>query len=310
MKRTFMTANNPMVRVMRSGNYRIPKHGTLFFFCLTLLISAVLHVLGQLVLTLIWGLLSGAGVLHKFNADSIDSMILNLLLTSLEILCALIFVRCIENRSTRTAGTIARGMGRQYLIGMCAGFGTFSGAVLIAWAGGALHYDGIDSPVQWGTLGILLLCWMIQGFSEEICFRGWLMTSLTKHHSPLYGVIVSALVFAAFHLGNDGISVLAFINLTLFGIFAAFYLLRTGSIWGPAAMHGVWNLVQGNFYGIKVSGMELGVTLFRFDSAEGHTLLNGGAFGMEGGLGVTAMMLLGIALLWFTAPREPSAEQA
>lgn len=307
-KKTFLTLKNPMVHIMRAGEYRIPKHGLLAIFCLAMVVSLLLREILKPLIRLCWRALAGTGAVPAPGSGIADDLIFSLLLTVSEIICVLIYVRAIENRPVRTAGMTARGCGAHYLIGLVAGFAVFSGAVGISWALGGLTYTGRDSNIPWGAMAALLLCWMIQGFSEEISFRGWLMTSLLRHSSPVSAVVQSALMFAVFHLGNPGVSVLAFFNLMLFGVFAAFWLLRTGSLWGPAAMHAIWNLLQGNFYGIKVSGLDVVLTVFRFDAPEGRALLNGGAFGMEGGIGVTAVLLIGIAILYFTAPSEENAE--
>ncbi len=301
MKKTFLTLKNPMVHVMRAGDYRIPPKITIFVFGVTMIAAYCVRLILKPLFRLVWHALTDAAGLHKLGSEPADGMILTLLLTVSEIICAVIYVTSIENRPLRTAGTVARGCGRQYLIGLVSGFAAFSAAVGIAWSLGGLTFSGRDTQTPWASLGVLTLCWMIQGFSEEICFRGWFVTSLLRHSTPVWAVSESAVLFAIFHLGNHGISVLAFVNLMLFGVFAAFWFLRTGSIWGPAAMHGIWNLVQGNFFGIKVSGINAAVTLFRFDPVAGKELLNGGEFGMEGGLGVTAVLLIGCCILYFTA---------
>ena len=110
-------------------------------------------------------------------------------------------------------------------------------------------------------------------------------------------VISNAVIFAALHLLNNGISVPAFINLVLFGIFASLYFVKKGNIWGVAAVHSVWNLVQGNFWGLRVSGMVTECSVLRSTMVEGRELLNGGAFGPEGGLGVSVVLLVGICVL-------------
>ena len=46
--------------------------------------------------------------------------------------------------------------------------------------------------------------------------------------------------------------------------------------------------------------MSLDVTALRFVSKEGRELIHGGLFGLEGGVGVAIMLLIGIGLLLFT----------
>ena len=63
---------------------------------------------------------------------------------------------------------------------------------------------------------------------------------------------------------------LAFINLTLFGVFASLYFIKRGSIWGIGAFHSIWNLVQGNFWGLSVSGGATECSVFRTTMVEGR----------------------------------------
>ena len=98
------------------------------------------------------------------------------------------------------------------------------------------------------------------------------------------------------------------VNLTLFGVFASVYFIKRGSIWGIAAIHSIWNFVQGNLYGIKVSGTESSCSVFSSVSAEGKTLINGGDFGLEGGLAVTVVLVIGILFLLTRRAKDAVSE--
>jgi hypothetical protein len=138
---------------------------------------------------------------------------------------------------------------------------------------------------------------MVQGMAEEVLCRGYFLSSYARRYPVYAAVIANSLFFASLHLLNPGITPLAFVNLTLFGVLASLYFIRRGSIWGIGAFHSIWNLVQGNFYGIQVSGMPLGNSLFATESVAGKTLANGGSFGMEGSLVCTVVYLAGIIFL-------------
>jgi membrane protease YdiL (CAAX protease family) len=99
------------------------------------------------------------------------------------------------------------------------------------------------------------------------------------------------------HYGNSGINLLGLLNLFLFGVFAALYFLRRGSIWGISAIHSMWNFAQGNVFGCAVSGNSGMDSIFSTTSQSANTIFNGGAFGPEGGLGVTIILSIGIIIL-------------
>lgn len=125
------------------------------------------------------------------------------------------------------------------------------------------------------------------------------MVSLSRRYHVTQAIIVSSLFFAFLHFSNSGFSLLAFINLFLFGVFASLLLLEFGNIWIAGAFHSVWNFVQGNIYGIQVSGTNKSSSVFVTSNVAGREIINGGSFGMEGGLSVTFILALGIVLLFY-----------
>ena len=101
------------------------------------------------------------------------------------------------------------------------------------------------------------------------------------------------------HGMNAGVGFLAFLNLTLFGIFMGLLFVRYENIWVVAAVHSIWNFLQGNVFGIQVSGSKIQPSLFTSDLIKGRELINGGSFGAEGGLAVTLVLLFaGAVLVW------------
>lgn len=213
------------------------------------------------------------------------------------ILIAFLFCKLIQKRGLATLGFIGKGAVKEYLIGLAAGFFMFSAAVLICVLTGALQFEKSSGNLGAGMFLLFFVAYMIQGMAEEVLCRGCFMVSVGRRYPMWAAVILNSLIFAMLHLANSGISVLALVNLTLFGVFASIYFIKRGSIWGIGAFHSIWNLVQGNFYGISVSGMTVKSSIFKSTMVEGKSIINGGAFGLEGGLGVTIVLLIGIFLL-------------
>jgi len=206
----------------------------------------------------------------------------------------IVYCKFAERRSPRTLGFIRRRTVPLYLTGTAAGILLFSGAVLIAWACGAAEYQG-TGQYQTGLLLMNTVYWMAQGMSEEVSCRGFLMMTLGLYVPPYRAVLYNSVVFAAGHLMNNGISLPAMVNLTLFGVMASLLFLRTGSIWLCGALHSFWNMAQGNVFGLPVSGYGIEQTAWKFGLSESSSLLTGGAFGLEGSLCVTAVLVLGTA---------------
>ena len=228
-----------------------------------------------------------------------DGYMIGMLLSDIVMmLIVFLFCRFIQKRKLRTLGFIKKGMLKEYGLGMLLGFAFFSVCVLLGVLFGGLKIEGISPEFSIGIFVAYLLGYMVQGMTEEVLCRGYFLGSYARRYPVYAAVLANSLLFASLHLLNSGISVLAFINITLFGIFASIYFIRRGSIWGIGAFHSIWNLVQGNFYGIKVSGTPVGNTLFTTQAIAGKSLWNGGDFGMEGSLICTIVLTCGIIFLY------------
>lgn len=235
-------------------------------------------------------------------------MISMLFSTIMMILLVWLFCRVIQKRKLRTIGFYKKNAGREYLVGLAMGFVAFSAAVLLGIMTGGFVFDGLSPDFSIGIFLLFAAGFMIQGMAEEVLCRGYFLVSMSRRYPVVAGIMMNSLFFAALHLFNSGITVLAFINLTLFGVFASVYFLKRGNIWGVGAFHSMWNLVQGNFYGIKVSGMEITCSVFSVTAVEGRNLLSGGAFGLEGSIWTTVVLLAATAIVYTRPAVDTGAE--
>ena len=235
--------------------------------------------------------------------------LVSLLATAGSITGVFIYCRAIERRKLSTLGLRRGHILREYLVGLVIGFGLFALALLIAVLSGSVSYLGLGgAPVL--LLLLFLVGFMIQGMSEELLCRGYLMLSLARRQNLALAVVVSSAVFGLMHLPNSNVTWLAILNIVLFGCLMGFYILKRGDIWGAGAIHTAWNFSQGNLFGISVSGMEPMPSLLNFASTDSSNLISGGAFGIEGGLAATIVLVLGTAAVLFLknleAARPPS----
>ena len=221
------------------------------------------------------------------------------------ILIVCLFCKLIQKRKMTTLGFVKKNMFKEYGKGCLLGFVLFSVAVLICVVTGSLKLQ-ISSTFSISLFVLFVLGFMIQGMAEEVMCRGYLLVSIARRSSVIVAIICNAVVFAVLHLSNAGISVLAVVNLILFAVFASLYFIKTGNIWGVGALHSIWNLVQGNVYGICVSGISVSSSVLEADVVTKGTLWNGGNFGLEGGLAVTIVLLAGCAMLLLWKKKEES----
>ncbi len=227
---------------------------------------------------------------------------ISLLSAGLQIPGAILYCRCAEGRSLGSMGLGKTGWWKEYLLGFAVGT-----ALLLAAGGIAVGFGGLElrgnRETPWGWTLLFLLAFILQGAGEEVMLRGYFMVSLTNRASRAWAVAISAVAFAALHLGNSSMSPLAFLNLALFGVFAGVYMLRRDSLWGVCAFHSAWNWVQGSLLGVPVSGLRLDASVWEGQIDCGLALVHGGDFGLEGGLAVTAVLLIAILLTLFLPGR-------
>ena len=215
----------------------------------------------------------------------------------LRVLLAWLWVRQYEGRGIATLGLHREHAVIRLLTGFAAGAALFGVVVAVLAATGSLRLvDGPPTSQGTAALGgvlVVVVAWLVQAGGEEVLFRGFLLQGIGSR-SLWLGIAVQAVLFAVAHQQALG-SPVALLNLVLFAVLAALWALRQGSLWGVIGFHAAWNWVQGNVAGIAVSGNEApGGALVRL-VPDGPAALSGGAFGAEGSLVVTAVLLTATA---------------
>jgi len=216
------------------------------------------------------------------------------------LLCYL-YVKFIEKRSFRNLGFQRMGALRQYGKGFLIGLALMSICVVTGIITGAFKVELVASALQFKSLVpiiVVMLGFVIQGGTEEVIYRGWLMPIVGQRHNVITGIVVSSFMFTLLHGMNPGMTILPIVNLTLFAVFAALYTIDAKSLWGICGFHSAWNWMQGSFYGIKVSGQSIaGGSIFKTDGIIGKELISGDNFGVEGSIITSLIFAILIGLL-------------
>lgn len=264
----------------------------------------VLLLFLAVMLTAEWGRsrLYTAGVLliPGINTPT-ERMLLQVFVTVWTVICVLAYCLLAERRSLASLGFSRRGGFLEYGVGLAGGFVLFGAAVLLAIVSGTVTLTPVKDSSSLLLLPLFFIGFLIQGMSEELLCRSYLMISLSRKWPVWIGVVGNALLFSLLHLGNPNVSLIALINIFLFGLFASLLTLRRGSIWMVGAIHSMWNFAQGNLFGIPVSGLTGLPSPLTATVKEGawQTLISGGSFGLEGGLAVTVVLLAACGLVLF-----------
>lgn len=231
-------------------------------------------------------------IYHKVMNMSTDQKIMIPLLfcTVFGTILAIVYCRCIEKRSLNSMGIRKSNAFSHYIRGLFVGIALMSIIVGITAVSGITNIS-VVSDIKIGVIMLFFAGFLVQGMSEEIIFRGYLMNSIGGKHSTITALIVSSLAFAFAHILNPGLSILAFINLTIFAVFAGLYIICFDDIWGACAIHSIWNFTQGNVFGIRVSGSGSTDSILSTTASTSHAWLSGGDFGIEGSI-ITTIVLL------------------
>ena len=149
--------------------------------------------------------------------------------------------------------------------------------------------------------------WLLQGGTEEVATRGWLLTRIAARTNLPLAIAISSSLFGILHLGNSGVTFLSVLNIILDGVLAGLLFIYTDSIWLVVAQHGTWNYVQGNLLGFQVSGTGADASIFSFTMGDGPDWLTGGTFGAEGSIITTLVLLLSVLIVYLLGERNERA---
>lgn len=156
------------------------------------------------------------------------------------------------------------------------------------------------SPAALAGIGLMLLAFVVQAGVEEIMFRGWMLSAVTRKLGLPIGVLLTSLVFTFLHWSPHQPWVIIMSSF-LFSIFACAWAIRAGNIWGVIGWHAAWNWLLGTGFELPVTGIEIDLPALLVQLVpQGPAILTGGAEGPEGSWICNALFAAGIAvlLLW------------
>lgn len=211
-------------------------------------------------------------------------------------LAIILWARFVEKSPWLGLGMTKKGAFKDFILGWGIGAAMLITCVLLMWGFGAIRISSVQfSPQLFGEFLVLVLAWSVQGTTEELLARGWMFSSLSAKHNIPVGLLISSLFFTFLHLGNDGISLIPLLDLTLFAILASLVMLKTGNLWVISGIHAAWNCFQGNVFAFPVSGTQAGQAFIAVETS-GPDWLSGGAFGVEGS--VISLIIQGLIIAW------------
>lgn len=238
-----------------------------------------------------------------FNNKDLLSLLITLFSFAFISLLVFFRVKVIEKRSFSSIGFNKNNWLKKYSLGFLIGLAMMSIIVLILFPFGYITVE--KNPIQpvgisaIASVLVILLGWIIQGATEEIVTRGWLLNVLSTKYNIEVGLLISSTLFGLMHLTNPNVNYIAVINIILVGLFYGLYVIKTNDLWAVCGMHSAWNFAQGNIFGFKVSGLDVSIGSLIDLNLVGSDFVTGGIFGPEAGITATFILLASIGILLF-----------
>lgn len=231
-----------------------------------------------------------------FIDNTFVTLSLELLAFAFISLAIILWARFVEKSPWLGLGMTKKGAFKDFMLGWGIGAAMLITCVLLMWGFGAIRISSVQfSPQLFGEFLVLVLAWSVQGTTEELLTRGWMFSSLSAKYNIPVGLLISSLFFTFLHLGNDAISLIPLLDLTLFAILASLVMLKTGNLWVISGIHAAWNCFQGNVFAFPVSGTQAGQAFIAVETS-GPDWLSGGAFGVEGS--IISLIVQGFMIAW------------
>lgn len=273
-------------------------------FLITYALSFIISLLIGMVLGLaflIWG--EGTLLFDGKNIQSILSSDLGLMVsTSLSngiiIISCIIIWKIFEKKKVSEMGLTNFKEGyKEFILGLLFGAIAISiVAIVLLIMGNVRFVNSLSKPQLSISLLEGVILFVFVGFGEEILGRAYIMSVLKQTRNKWLILMISSIIFAILHLGNDGISILAFINLFLVGLLFGYMFMKSKNIWMPIGYHITWNYFQGYIWGFQVSGITTN-GLYKIENIN-NNIINGGLFGPEGGLIVTIVICISFYIIY------------
>jgi len=273
---------------------------------LHLAVAFGLLTVGQIIAQVLTMPLSGIPVVR--------SVLFSLVYLAAGIALTLLYGKFIARMSPAEMGIVKQfPQGKWFVVGLLLPLGV-TAFYLIFGNGGVQRNPEFDVAA---VLSSVTLAAGIAGFVEETIFRGMLMHALQKKWGTAVAVLLPSLLFAAIHtymLPNLTLLNIALLMVsgTLVAVAFSMIALYSGSVWGGAVVHALWNMIIiGGVFAIQAPGCgQVSNFLYEYVLNIDNPVISGGAYGIECGIAGNIGYLLVSVWVWFMMSREREKEKA
>ena len=235
-------------------------------------------------------------ITHSGQADpSLKLLLIAILGCIVNLPVVFLFRKLIDRKTFLSLGFQFKTYEKHGYSGLLTAIFIFGLGTLILLSTGILHF--IDFSFSGQDMMLYILIMALVAISEETVVRGYLLNNLLESFPKWIALMISATAFSLIHLLNPGFTWISLLGIFTGGILLGLNYMYTGNLWFGIFLHFGWNFLQGPVLGYNVSGIETESLLIQ--STNGPDWLTGGAFGFEGSLLSTLVILPAIAYFSF-----------
>jgi len=260
-------------------------------FPLTKIVIGIAVVGGSVAL----GELVSKSLLDKIQMpDELKNGITGIMDVSMALLSYILLFKLYEKRKIKELSLTA--FLKNAVIGFLTGLILQSLLILVIYIAGGYSIIHVN-PVSFLLPAFIVA--LTAGFVAEILIRGIIFRLTEEKLGTIIALIISALLFALFHLGNSGATFLSVLSTAIqAGMLLAAAYVFTRSLWFPIFLHFAWDFAEPGIYGAINPGNTIAKSLFT-SKITGSKLLTGGQLGPENSIQATIFCLMaGLLFLW------------
>lgn len=161
--------------------------------------------------------------------------------------------------------------------GFAMGAAVFAAVCAIMWICGIYRVDSVQ--LNWRELWMDFAFYALVAVGEELCCRGVMQRMIETRWGTVPALITASLIFGFMHFSNENSGIWPCLAIAFMAVEGAAFFY-SGNLWMPIGAHWGWNFVQGDVFGMAVSGREFDSSIIQA-SIDGPHILTGGGFGGE-----------------------------
>ena len=150
----------------------------------------------------------------------------------------------------------------------------------------------LSKDLKIGIIIILTILVLMQGFLEEVVFRGYLMTRLAAKKGKWRAILLSSLFYLVFRMSNPTTSKIDLLNIFLISVVMSLLYWYFDNVLVIAIFHAFWNCIAGLVFGFNLCGIKLSDSIFTVAAISDKQILIGGSYGIEGSIIATVFFAI------------------